>query len=185
MRAHKINASNNFIAGWYIDHKICDNLIDDFEQKVRSGLSRTKETPKNYTGVSINSINKSILNKYLNNYLQPCLESYLKLYHQANNCQTFKLTEGNIQRYDSEKFYDVYHFENDGEVQRIYRHLVFMTYLNTIDSGGHTKFLYQNTSIKPEKGLTLIWPAQWTHAHTGTYTKEIKYICTGWYNFVY
>jgi prolyl 4-hydroxylase len=185
MRAHKINASNNFIAGWYMNTKICDKLIEDFEQKNSTGLGHIKQHPRNYTGVDIQDISKDVLNIYLNNMIQPCLEEYLKLYQQANNCQIFKLTEGNIQKYDSEKFYDAFHFENDGAVERVSRHLVFMTYLNTINSGGHTKFLYQNISIKPEKGLTLIWPANWTHTHTGSYTKEIKYISTGWYNFVY
>jgi len=35
--------------------------------------------------------------------------------------------------------------------------------------------------IKPEMGKTLIWPAEWTHAHAGEILKtETKYIITGW-----
>ena len=38
--------------------------------------------------------------------------------------------------------------------------------------------------IKPEIGKTLIWPAEWTHAHTGEILKGgTKYIITGWMNF--
>ena len=38
--------------------------------------------------------------------------------------------------------------------------------------------------IKPETGKTLIWPAEWTHAHAGEILKfETKYIITGWMCF--
>ena len=38
--------------------------------------------------------------------------------------------------------------------------------------------------VKPEKGKTLIWPAEWTHAHTGSILKSgKKYIITGWMHF--
>ena len=58
-----------------------------------------------------------------------------------------------------------------------------MTYLNTLENAG-TEFLYQNVTTPCEKGLTLIWPATWTHTHRGivNYVGE-KYITTGWYSF--
>ena len=58
-----------------------------------------------------------------------------------------------------------------------------MTYLNSVEDGG-TEFKYQNLITPAKKGLTLIWPAQWTHTHRGQIsgTKE-KYIVTGWFNF--
>ena len=37
---------------------------------------------------------------------------------------------------------------------------------------------------KPKKGLTLIWPAIWTHTHKGVVSKKhTKYIITGWINY--
>ena len=54
--------------------------------------------------------------------------------------------------------------------------------------GGQTpiklaKFLYQNKLINAKKGLTLIWPAYWTHTHKGQISnKNEKYIATGWYS---
>jgi hypothetical protein len=59
-----------------------------------------------------------------------------------------------------------------------------MTYLNDVNDQGETEFYHQNIKIKPEKGLTLIWPADWTHTHRGiTSPSENKFIVTGWYNF--
>ena len=45
--------------------------------------------------------------------------------------------------------------------------------------------LYQKLKTPAKKGLTIIWPAEWTHTHRGivSNTKE-KIIVTGWYNFV-
>ena len=60
-----------------------------------------------------------------------------------------------------------------------------MTYLNDVDDGGETEFYYQKLKVKPRKGLTLIWPADWTHTHRGlsSPTQE-KYIITGWLNYI-
>ena len=34
---------------------------------------------------------------------------------------------------------------------------------------------------KAKKGLTLLWPAEWTHIHKGNVLKSgLKYIITGW-----
>jgi len=38
--------------------------------------------------------------------------------------------------------------------------------------------------VQPRKGLTLIWPADWTHHHRGVVSPtQEKYIITGWFSF--
>ena len=59
-----------------------------------------------------------------------------------------------------------------------------MTYLNNVDDGGNTHFTHYDLKIKPEVGKTLIWPAEWTHAHCGEILNSgVKYIITGWMHF--
>jgi len=58
-----------------------------------------------------------------------------------------------------------------------------MTYLNTVKNGG-TKFLYQKKTFNAIQGLTLIWPATWTHTHQGVIAKKEKLIITGWLSFL-
>ena len=59
-----------------------------------------------------------------------------------------------------------------------------MTYLNDVNKGGETEFVYQKLKVKPEIGLTLIWGSDWTFTHRGIASpKETKYITTGWYCF--
>ena len=63
-------------------------------------------------------------------------------------------------------------------------HVPSFTYLNDVDDGGQTNFDHYKIKIKPEIGKTLIWPAEWTHAHTGEILKSgKKYIVTGWMHF--
>ena len=92
----------------------------------------------------------------------------------------------NIQHYaPSEGFY-AWHTERTGAAEpMVSRHMVFMTYLNDLDDGGQTEFYHQKLAIKPEKGLTLIWPSDWTFTHRGipSMTQE-KYITTGWINYI-
>ena len=63
------------------------------------------------------------------------------------------------------------------------RVLVFMTYLNTLKGSGETEFLHYGVKFEPTEGRTIIWPAEWTHAHKGLPVKETKYIITGWIGF--
>jgi hypothetical protein len=53
-----------------------------------------------------------------------------------------------------------------------------------VEDGGETEFLHQKWKVTPKKGLTLIWPAHFTHIHRGlpSYTTE-KYVTTGWFDF--
>jgi len=56
-----------------------------------------------------------------------------------------------------------------------------MLYLNDVEEGGETEFLYQKMRVKPTKGTILIWPADWTHTHRGNPPLSgDKYIYTGW-----
>jgi hypothetical protein len=59
-----------------------------------------------------------------------------------------------------------------------------MTYLDDVEDGGETRFHHFGIDVRPERGKTLIWPAEWTHAHSGAVvTKGRKHIITGWVHF--
>ena len=58
-----------------------------------------------------------------------------------------------------------------------------MTYLNNVPNGG-TMFKYQKLISPAKKGLTLLWPPDFSHTHKGEISKtHEKYIATGWLNF--
>ena len=188
--------SNNFIYGKFIDKKICDNMIDYFEENKdiqESGKTHSKELDGPIENTKFKKCTEMFF--YYKNFfktfpeydkaLHSVLLSYQKKYKHSDLGQSFYNinTSIKIQKYlPGEGFYE-WHYENDGSRRDGNRHLVFMTYLNDVDDGG-TEFLYQKITTKAKKGYTLIWPAQWTHTHKGQISKtKIKYIVTGWYNY--
>jgi hypothetical protein len=59
--------------------------------------------------------------------------------------------------------------------------MAFTYYLNNVNDGGETEFLYLKKRVKPIEGRLLIWPASYTHTHRGNPPlSHSKYIVTGW-----
>lgn len=190
---HEINSKlDTFIGGWFLDDiTVCDILIDyhNNNKSVYQGRSYTNGES------AINPEIKNSLDCYMDfnlnisnyrNQLQIVLESYIEKYPFCNAYGPFDISEGTIQKYKPGGGFHIYHTERGSSKEPISsRHLVFMTYLNDITDGGETEFYHQKIKIKPQKGLTIIWPADWTHTHRGIPSpSETKYIVTGWYNFI-
>jgi len=90
----------------------------------------------------------------------------------------------NIQYYEPGEGFPKWHCER-GMNQSNQRALAFMTYLNDVTDGGETEWLYQEKKLQPKKGLTAIWPTDFTHTHRGIIsTTQTKIIITGWFNYV-
>ena len=79
--------------------------------------------------------------------------------------------------------YHVWHCERDGMLGAA-RAFAFMVYLNDVEEGGETEFLYQKMRVTPKKGTVVIWPSDWTHTHRGNPPLSgDKYIYTGWLEY--
>ena len=73
-----------------------------------------------------------------------------------------------------------WHYENGG-LQVSPRKLVVQLYLNTVEEGGETEFLYINKRGKAKQGTLIIFPAAFTHTHRGNPPiGQDKYILTTW-----
>ena len=78
--------------------------------------------------------------------------------------------------------YHKWHCEKN-EPQSSNRFIVWAIYLNTVDEGGETEFLYQNRRIKAQQGTAMLFPSQYTHIHRGNPPiSNEKYILTGWFH---
>ena len=89
----------------------------------------------------------------------------------------------NLQRYHKGDHYNAVHSERMG-LASSHKLFAWMTYLTDVEDGGETEFAHFGISVKPEKGKTLIWPSEWTHAHSGNLLKSgSKYIITGGMHF--
>jgi prolyl 4-hydroxylase len=188
----------NFIYEDYIsDVQLCDELIRWFRSNeklhttgVVSGKSEVAidRKKKKCTDFSFDIQKSKEEEKVVDFYcdeLQVILERYLSVYGLANKVEPFLISEPvNIQYYKPYEGFIEPHCERSGHKSTIARHLVFQTYLNTIEDGGETEFFHQQYKCKAVKGKTVIWPADWTHHHRGIVSPtEDKYIITGWYSF--
>ena len=111
---------------------------------------------------------------------------YVKEYPMAGAYGVFGLRDRtNFQYYPPSGGYKTFHTERTGAAEpEGSRHLVFMTYLNDVHDEGGTEFYHQKLTVNARKGLTLVWPADWTFTHRGVASPtEEKRIITGWFNF--
>jgi prolyl 4-hydroxylase len=192
--------SDNFILEKYMDDvNLCDDLINyymirDDKAPGKTYLKNSNEpvislSDKKSTDIVINQKHvedSDVLKRYIDE-LQKAVNLYIETYPYANNYGPWSLIEEfNIQHYKPNEGFCVWHSERISSMNpAVTRHLVFMTYLNDVIDGGETEFYHQKLKVKPKKGLTLIWPADWTYTHRGiTSPTQEKYIVTGWLNYV-
>ena len=191
------NNSPNFIGSWLIeDPSLCDELIAYFE------ANKGKQKQGTLTGgkhdiEAKNSIDLTVLPKEIALPENRCLQSYFEYlfdfysdYSQQwpflkTLVQKIEIGRFNIQRYEKNQHFQRIHTERDS-ITNLHRLFAWMTYLNDVtpEDGGSTIFTHYGLELQPQKGQTLIWPAEWTHAHKGSILKNnSKYIITGWMHF--
>jgi prolyl 4-hydroxylase len=188
---HEINSADNFIGGWYVDDtSICDSLIrfhkDSPEKRegVMGGGNGAEVDKAAKDSIDV-TLPPSELSRSYMSVLSRAAEQYVAKYPWSGKLVPWSVLEPiGIQRYRPGGGYKIWHFERDNSNDQIARrHLAFMTYLNDVEDGGGTEFFHQKVTINAEKGLTLIWPAEWNFTHRGvvSHTEE-KYIVTGWFS---
>jgi hypothetical protein len=192
MKEHKLNLEYDFIQGYYLsDLSICDDLIK---------LHTNSQTVDGVCGRGVDKKTKDSKDLQLRpqeikfyielkSYFDE-LENIIEIYKTKYKYCSYDLCgwqiddNFNIQKYSPTQGYHAWHCEKSN-LGTARRHLVFMTYLNDVKEGGETEWFYQKLKVKPEKGLTIIFPTDWTFTHKGyTTIDEDKYIITGWYHFL-
>jgi|LakMenE01Jun11ns_1017448.scaffolds.fasta_scaffold9526137_2 hypothetical protein len=178
----------SFIGGWYIPEKLCDDIINYFNvNKHKTSLGKLGGGKVNFDkkksidlGINIDNFNYPF-NEY-QKYLSQITKNFESKYDDVKDLDYYGLVEGyNIQYYEKNAGFKIWHCERGCNLNR---NLVFMTYLNDVKDGG-TEFKYQKIITTAKKGLTLIWPTDWTHTHRGQISKTSeKYIVTGWFGYL-
>ena len=186
-----MSAVQSFIAGGHIDEDIVDGVMEFYNDctyldKVKGEYSGGVDPIiKNSTDMAVPSFIKDPrIVKYLD-AIQGAITLYIDQYPWASMADLEVIEPFNIQHYKPGEAFSQPHTERVGSNKTTsFRHLVWMTYLNNVEEGGETQWVHQDLSMKPEKGLTLLWPCDWTHGHHGVPApKEDKYIVTGWISY--
>ena len=184
--------NQNFIGCWKINNKnLFNGLIEFFENNPNLqtkgstilGIDESKKKSLDITIDPIDLVKKeySIFNKYFEQLHLCYLDYKLQWPFLNNTIKTLDIPSFNLQKYNPGDHFSHTHCERDS-INNMHRVFAWMTYLNDLSyDNGATSFSHFDIKIKPEKGKTLIWPADWTHAHRGEILKkETKYIITGW-----
>jgi prolyl 4-hydroxylase len=181
------------IGAWIINHKVCDDLVNYLKvnEKLLSegnvGKGEYKKGVKESKELHIHSLRFDHPWGAYRHELQYCLEDYIKQYPEVGSLKRFNVIENyNLQFYKPGAGFKLFHYERNGfDLRNTKRCLVFMTYLWDVKDAG-TEFKYQKITTPCKKGLTLIWPADWTHTHKGQINKKKeKAIVTGWYSYLF
>jgi hypothetical protein len=172
-----------FIGQWMIDTDICDDMIHEFQNTTHAV---TLDSLRGYFRLSNRRISTSLNKRYIK-AVKGVIAAYIDKYPWCKKMnEEWGFTEPyNIQMYEPGSAYSIEHLESGGPSKgKFIRHLVFTTYLNDVFDMGQTEFPCQDISIRPKKGLTVIFPAGWTHPHYGLASEsEVKYISTGWCSY--
>ena len=184
----------NFIGTWNIENEsLCNEIVDLFEknknlQKPGQTLKGNDPEVKRTTDMTIipNDL-KDIKFKCLNDYINELYKCYLDYQEQwvfiKDMIKSVNIGAFNIQKYSPGDHFSQIHAERTS-INHAHRIFAWMTYLNDVEDGGKTNFSHYDLKIKPEMGKTLIWPAEWTHAHSGEVLNSgVKHIITGWIHF--
>jgi len=179
---------SSVIGGWYIPSAVCDDLVNLFkDNKDKQAPGVVGPPPHVDTDEKISTevpIHPSYDNPTMLIYrslIGNIIHLYEKKYPEIQEFSKFGIVEScQIQHYKPGEGFKKWHFERSSKENRC---LVFMTYLNDVPDAG-THFKYQDLTTPAEKGLTLIWPTDFSHTHKGQITdKHEKYIITGWLGF--
>ena len=189
----KANLNPNFIGSWLIQPSLCDEIIAYYErnqQKQKQGrtASGINLATKNRRDITLSPKElmlpkNELFKKYFENLFE-CYKDYnLQWPFLSGIVNHLDIGIFNIGKYEPGQHFQKIHCERCS-LSTLHRLFAFMTYLNDVEDGGSTYFNHYDLDIKPTKGLTLIWPAEWTHSHKGNVLKTgVKYIITGWLTF--
>jgi tetratricopeptide (TPR) repeat protein len=187
-------AGPTFIGGWFLgDLSLCDKLIDVFEKNAarhRQGRTSRGVEPSIKQTTDLVIFPRDLgtpafapVAAYLRE-LESCLADYAAQWpHLAEILTAADVVPFQIQRYLAGEHFQAPHSERMtfGLAHRV---LAWMSYLDDVHDGGETRFHHFGLDVKPERGKTLIWPAEWTHVHAGNVVKGgRKHIITGWMHF--
>jgi hypothetical protein len=181
--------------------EFCNQLIGLFEEKeekketyVGAMLGGIDLSIKNTTEIDLfqhpdvvnnetffDTVNEHLSNHYLENLpFRYYFDANRKLFNNKcmyETCQIQKYKKG-VGHYEN------WHVEIESlaTAKRIFSMIV---YLNTVQEGGETSFLYTNKSIKPSQGDLVIFPSAFPFIHCGKKPiSDDKYIISTWLIYV-
>lgn len=195
----KYEITNDFVGIFdgVFSEEYCKGWIKYFDAVDASGMSYSrvqghnrpshvnKDQAIDFSNCSVNLINELKVEciNFNTGFWSACYPLYAEKYSVLQTAETHKIYTIKIQKTAPGGGYHIWHHEDSARLMSC-RILAFILYLNDIEDGGETEFLYLSKRFQPKTGRMLIWPAGFTHTHRGNPPlKGDKYILTGWVEF--
>ena len=161
--------------------KLIDSMYDN---KVPSTSSFAVNSRKNRSDVqlSLEPFYLSHCKEINNSLIEKCLFPYLNDFPILKGDYEWVSGRTIVQKTKPSEGFHSWHSENFAwpNMERI---LAWTIYLNDVEEGGETEFLYQQQRFTPKRNTALIWPGSWTYSHRGNPPiSGNKYILTGWFS---
>lgn len=176
----------------------CESVISYFKKMVEAGYSLNRQQfetaskdakediavfpASSDTVISLYG-NTNLMKKLNEVFWGQCYANYADKFWALKTLGSHNSYSFKIQKTEPGQGYHVWHCEADVR-ESCNRILAWALYLNNIEEGGETEFIYQKLRVKAQTGTLVIWPAAFTHTHRGNPPlSETKYIVTGWVEF--
>ena len=160
----------------FIEHYVNHGLMIKEDEDLHSRNHFTLNFNNDFQFNILSGDNLSL--KFLPSLKKP-VDDYLKQFSTLNS-ERLLIYDTKIKKIPIGGGFHDWHYENSG-LQVSARKLVIQLYLNTIEEGGETEFLYINKRVKSKQGRLIIFPAAFTHTHRGNPPiGQDKYIVSTW-----
>ncbi len=174
--------------------QFCENLIAHFEKVKSVGDSYCRSVLTNREAHIASDENVDFVNygfhvqdelqvessEFLKIFWDTCYPIYVKKYSVLREYGQHKIFSVKIQKTEVGGGYHIWHSE-DSVRETSNRIMAFIVYLNDVNEGGETEFLYIGKRVSAAQGRLVIFPAAYTHTHRGNPPLSgEKYILTGW-----
>ena len=183
----------------FLDSKECDFYLELFKSLDEKGFVQRRSEIDGQTGIhkdhhmiddhNVGLQNMVIMkltngdNIFLNKFWKIAYPAYNEEYSILKDTAAHGIYHLKIQRTSPGQGYHVWHHE-DGSRKYIDRLLTFICYLEDVEEGGETEFLYLKKRIKPKAGKLILFPGSFTHTHRGLQPiSGDKHVITGWIEY--
>lgn len=167
--------------------KECKDVINHFEDYHKCGYTYGRSFLTQNDDLSLDlDIGLHFINSFHERFYNYIYPIYNIQYPTLQNLRKHGPKYIKIQKTLPTQGYHIWHCEHDASDYGKDRVLSWILYLNDVEEGGETEFLYQSLRFKPKTGTFVIFPAHFTHTHRGNPPLSgVKYIATGWIEFLY
>lgn len=123
------------------------------------------------------------LDEFNSVFWDQCYKNYADTYSILHNYDNHTIFSYKLQKTLPAGGYHIWHCEG-GEKVHCRRVGVYLLYLNDVEDGGETEFLYLSKRVAPKQGRLIIFPPNFPWSHRGNPPLSgVKYILTGWTEF--